>query len=280
MSLSPGVRLGSYEIVAPLGAGGMGEVYRAHDAKLGRDVALKILPDTFASDAERVARFEREARVLAGLNHTHIAAIYGFLESDGVNALVMELVDGPTLADRIAHGPIPLDEAVQIARQIADALEAAHEKGIVHRDLKPANVKVRDDGMVKVLDFGLAKALDPADATGGATAASVSMSPTLTAATRLGVILGTAAYMAPEQARGKPVDKRADIWAFGAVLYEMLTGERAFGGDEISTLTAPASSFPACGTPASRRTRTKRCSCSIFSTGSGGSCHPRTVDPR
>jgi serine/threonine-protein kinase len=210
----------------------MGEVYRGRDAKLGRDVAIKVLSSAFAADTDRVARFEREARVLAGLNHPHIAAVYGFQESDGIDALVMELVEGPTLADRIASGRLPLDDALAIARQIVDALEAAHEKGIVHRDLKPANIKVRDDGTVKVLDFGLAKALDGVEREASATSAS--MSPTLTAPTQLGVILGTAAYMAPEQARGKPVDKRADIWAFGAVLYEMLTGRRAFAAEEIS----------------------------------------------
>jgi hypothetical protein len=211
----------------------MGEVYRARDPKLGRDVALKILSDAFAADPDRVARFEREARVLAGLNHPHIAAIYGFQESGGGDAIVMELVEGPTLADRIHHGRIPLHDALPIAVQIAEALEAAHEKGIVHRDLKPANIKIRDEGTVKILDFGLAKALD-AELSPGATPGSMSMSPTLTAPTQLGMILGTAAYMSPEQARGKPVDKRADIWAFGAVLYEMLTGQRAFAGDEIS----------------------------------------------
>jgi len=231
--LNPGTRVGAYEIVGSLGAGGMGEVYRARDAKLGRDVALKILPDAVRTDPERVARFEREARVLAGLNHTHIAGIYGFIESTGADALVMELVDGPTLADRISSGPLPVDDALAIAAQIADALEAAHEKAIVHRDLKPANIKVRDDGVVKVLDFGLAKALDPAEGMPSASG-SVSMSPTLTAPTRLGMILGTAAYMSPEQARGKAVDKRTDIWAFGCVLYEMLAGRRAFHADEIS----------------------------------------------
>jgi Tol biopolymer transport system component len=234
MSLAPGSRLGPYEIVAPLGAGGMGEVYRGRDAKLGRDVAIKILSTAVAADPDRIARFEREARVLAGLNHPHIAAVYGFQQSDGIDALVMELVEGATLSDRIAHSRLPLDETLAIARQIVDALEAAHEKGIVHRDLKPANIKVRDDGTVKVLDFGLAKALDVVEHEGSAARPSASLSPTLTAPTQLGMILGTAAYMAPEQARGKPVDKRADIWAFGAVLYEMLTGKRAFAADEIS----------------------------------------------
>jgi serine/threonine-protein kinase len=229
-----GARLGAYEVIAKLGEGGMGEVYRARDAKLHRDVALKVLPDLFALDADRLTRFTREAHVLASLNHPHIAGIYGLEESDGIRALVLELVDGPTLADRIAQGPVPLDEALPIARQIVDALEAAHELGIVHRDLKPANIKVRDDGTVKVLDFGLAKALSPEVAS--TAGAAVSLSPTITspAATRLGVILGTAAYMAPEQARGKTVDRRADIWAFGCVLYEMLTGKRAFGGEDMS----------------------------------------------
>jgi Tol biopolymer transport system component len=232
VTLQAGQTLGHYEILASLGAGGMGEVYRASDPRLGRDVALKVLPPAFASDPERLARFEREARVLASLDHPAIGAIHGLEEADGVKALVLELVEGPTLQDRIAHGPIPLDEALGIARQIADALEAAHEKGVVHRDLKPANVKVRPDGAVKVLDFGLAKALEPQPA-----AAELSQSPTLSfsaAATRMGVVLGTAAYMAPEQARGRPVDKRADIWSFGCVLYEMLAGRRAFDGETMS----------------------------------------------
>ncbi len=227
MSLSPGTRLGSYEIVSPLGAGGMGEVYRAKDTKLGRDVAIKALPEAFALDADRLARFEREAKTLASINHPNIAAIYG-IEN---NALVMELVDGEDLSAIIARGPMALDDVRPIARQIADALEAAHEQGIIHRDLKPANIKVRADGTVKVLDFGLAKAMDPA----GASGANASNSPTLTArATQMGMIIGTAAYMAPEQARGRAVDRRADIWAFGVVLYEMLTGRRAFEGDDIS----------------------------------------------
>ena len=240
--LSPGARLGPYEVVAPLGAGGMGEVYRARDTKLGRDVALKVLPEAFTADSDRLARFEREAKVLASLNHPNIAQIYGLEEADGQKALVLELVDGPTLADRLAQGAIPVDEALPIARQIAEALEAAHEQGIIHRDLKPANVKVKPDGKVKVLDFGLAKAFEPEGDDPDA-----SQSPTLTArATQMGVILGTAAYMAPEQARGKPVDKRADIWAFGAVLYEMLTGQRAFIGEDVSlTLAEVMKSEPA-----------------------------------
>jgi len=233
VALGHGARLGSYEIAAQIGKGGMGEVYRAIDTNLGRHVAIKILPDSVAHDAERLARFEREAKTLAALNHSNIAQIYGFERTGGVPALVMELVEGPTLADRIARGPIPWDEALPIARQMAEALEAAHEQGIVHRDLKPANIKLRPDGTVKVLDFGLAKALEPASA-GGIDATT---SPTITSPammTGVGVLLGTAAYMSPEQARGKPVDRRADIWAFGCVLYEMLTGRRAFEGEDVS----------------------------------------------
>ncbi len=237
MALAPGTRLGPYEVLSPIGVGGMGEVYRATDTKLKRQVALKVLPAAVAQDAERLARFQREAEVLASLNHPHIAAIHGLEDADGVKALVMELVEGPTLADRIAQGAIPLDEALPIARQIAEALEAAHEQGIIHRDLKPANIKVRPDGTVKVLDFGLAKALEPAAGSGSGAAAglALSMSPTITtpAMTQAGVILGTAAYMSPEQARGRAVDKRSDIWAFGAVLFEMLTGTRPFVGDDI-----------------------------------------------
>jgi len=245
MSLTPGARLGSYEIHSALGAGGMGVVYRARDTKLNRDVAIKVLPDDVAVDPDRLARFTREAHVLASLNHPNIAAIYGLEDGDGVHALVLELVDGPTLADRLAHGPVPLDDALPIARQIVDALEAAHEQGVIHRDLKPANVKLRPDGMVKVLDFGLAKAFESgAGAPTGAVDRGVRLpdltaSPTLSvAATRLGVILGTAAYMAPEQAKGRGVDKRADIWAFGCVLYEMLTGRRAFDGEDTSEILA------------------------------------------
>jgi eukaryotic-like serine/threonine-protein kinase len=232
MPLTLGMRLGSYEVAAPIGAGGMGEVYRARDTKLNRDVALKILPAEFTVDGDRLARFKREAQVLASLNHPNIAAIYGLEESDGVQALVLELVDGSTLGERIAQGAIPLDDALPIARQIADALEAAHEQGIVHRDLKPANIKVRPDGTVKVLDFGLAKALEAPAGAG----TSATMSPTITtpAMTQAGVILGTAAYMSPEQAKGRPADRRSDIWAFGCVLFEMLTGRRAFEGDDVS----------------------------------------------
>src|SRR5262245_59192005 len=231
MPLAPGTRLGAYEVTAQIGEGGMGQVFRATDTKLKRQVAIKILPESFALDADRLARFRREAQVLASLNHPNIGAIYGFEESDGTQALVLELVEGPTLADRIAQGPIPLEEALPIAKQIAEALEAAHEQGIIHRDLKPANIKLRSDGVVKVLDFGLAKALEPA-----AGSSSASQSPTITTAavTQAGLILGTAAYMAPEQAKGRAADKRSDIWAFGCVLYEMLTGLWAFGGEDVS----------------------------------------------
>jgi eukaryotic-like serine/threonine-protein kinase len=229
MPLGSGVRLGIYEILELIGMGGMGEVYRARDPRLNRDVAVKILPALVAADPDRLARFKREAQVLASLNHSNIAAIYGLEESAGMQALILELVDGPTLADRIAQGPVPLDEALPIAVQIAHALEAAHERGIVHRDLKPANIKVRPDGTVKVLDFGLAKAL----ANDGAAPESFA-TVTSPALTRLGVILGTAAYMSPEQARGKEADKRSDIWGFGCVLYEMLGGKRAFDGSEVS----------------------------------------------
>jgi eukaryotic-like serine/threonine-protein kinase len=253
MALAAGDRLGAYQILGAIGSGGMGEVYRAHDTKLNRAVALKVLPELFAQDPDRLARFKREAQVLASLNHPNIGAIYGIEEGAtvgaeaqktpkdagaGVHALVLELVEGPTLADRIAQGALPLDEALPIAHQIAEALEAAHEQGIIHRDLKPSNIKMRIDGTVKVLDFGLAKLLDTEKpgrpvAAGGFDA---SASPTITtpAMTLAGVILGTAAYMSPEQAKGKPADKRSDIWAFGCVLYEMLSGKRAFQGDDVS----------------------------------------------
>jgi serine/threonine protein kinase/Tol biopolymer transport system component len=235
MPLLNGTRIGPYEIVSALGAGGMGEVYRARDSKLNREVALKVLPDAFTRDPDRLGRFKREAQVLAALNHPNIAAIYGFEDCDGVQALVLELVEGLTLADRIAQGPIPLDDALPIARQVAEALEAAHEQGVIHRDLKPANVKLRSDGTVKVLDFGLAKLADPVGAA-LQTGPYVASSPTITtpAMTKMGVILGTAAYMSPEQAAGKPVDKRADIWAFGAVLWEMVTGKRLFEGETVA----------------------------------------------
>jgi serine/threonine-protein kinase len=284
MSLSAGTRIGPYEVQAPLGAGGMGEVYRARDAKLARDVALKILPAEFALDPDRLARFTREAQVLASLNHQNIAGIYGFEEGPAVafaadaamapkeaghctHALVLEFVDGPTLADRIAQGPLSIDDALPIARQIADALEAAHEQGIIHRDLKPANIKVRPDGTVKVLDFGLAKL---AQATGPRPQASVSaltLSPTITtpAITQVGMIMGTAAYMSPEQAKGREADKRSDIWAFGCVLFEMLTGTRTFAGDDVSdTLAAVLRADPdwnalPASTPRAIRTLLRRC---------------------
>ncbi len=229
MPLTPGTTLGPYEIQSLLGKGGMGEVWKAKDTKLGREVAIKTLPEEFARDTDRLARFEREAKVLASLNHPNIGHIYGLEEAEGQKSLVLELVEGPTLADRISQGPIPIEDALSITTQIAEALEAAHDAGIVHRDLKPANIKVREDGTVKVLDFGLAKALDPLPE------GDPSQSPTLTAAaTQMGVIMGTAAYMSPEQARGKTVDKRADIWAFGVVLFEMLTGKQLFTGPTVS----------------------------------------------
>jgi serine/threonine protein kinase len=228
MPLAAGSRVGAYEVLGSLGAGGMGEVYRAQDKKLGREVALKILPEAFASDRERLARFDREAKTLASLNHPHIAHIYGFEESGSTRALVLELVDGETLAERIARGSISISEALAIARQIADGLDAAHEKGVIHRDLKPANIKLRPDGVVKVLDFGLAKVFTGEGAIGDE-------SPTRTdTRTRVGTVLGTTAYMSPEQARGRSVDKRADIWSFGCVLYEMLSGRRAFAGETRS----------------------------------------------
>jgi Tol biopolymer transport system component len=232
-------------VTAQIGVGGMGEVYRARDTKLNRDVALKILPDSFALDGDGIARFRREAQVLASLNHPNIAAIYGFEDSSSTHALVLELVDGPTLADRIAKGPIPLDEALPIGKQIVEALEAAHEQGIIHRDLKPANIKLRDDGTVKVLDFGLAKAMEPISAISPALTAS----PTITTPammTGVGMILGTAAYMSPEQAKGRPADKRSDVWAFGCVLYEMFTGTQAFDAEDVAdTLAAILTRSPA-----------------------------------
>ena len=236
MTLQHGTRFGPYEVIAQIGMGGMGEVYRATDTNLKRAVAIKVLPASVAGDHERLARFQREAEVLASLNHPNIAHIYGLEDADGIKALVMELVEGPTLADRIAQGALPIDEALPIAKQIAEALEAAHEQGIIHRDLKPANIKVRPDGTVKVLDFGLAKAMEPV----GIVSPSISESPTITtpAMTQAGMILGTAAYMSPEQARGKAVDRRADIWAFGCVLYEMLSGQRAFGGEDVTVTLA------------------------------------------
>jgi serine/threonine protein kinase len=229
MTLAAGSRLGPYEIVALIGAGGMGEVYRARDSKLNRDVALKILPEAFAADGERLARFRREAQILASFSHPNIGHIYGLEDSSAVQALVLELIAGETLADRIAPGPMPLTDALAIAKQIAEALEVAHEHGIVHRDLKPANIKVTPDGVVKVLDFGLAKGR------GHEPSPDLTQSPTITIGdTRSGVVFGTAVYMSPEQARGQVVDKRTDIWAFGCVLYEMLTGRIAFKGDTVS----------------------------------------------
>ena len=225
-----GERIAHYEIVAHLGAGGMGEVYRARDSKLGRDVAIKVLPDVHLTDPDRSSRFEREARVLASVSHPHIGAIYGVEQAPGLRALILELVDGQTLAARLADGPLPTHEALLVARQIAEALEAAHEKGIIHRDLKPANIMFTAAGTVKVLDFGLAKLID-SDGSGP----GLMQSPTLTAAgTVNGIILGTAAYLSPEQARGRTLDKRADVWAFGCVLYEMLTGRAAFARETIS----------------------------------------------
>jgi serine/threonine protein kinase len=235
MVLTPGARLGHYEVVGRIGEGGMGEVYRATDTRLKRQVAIKILPPVLAADAERLSRFQREAEILASLNHPNIAGIHGLEENAGTTALVMELVEGEDLAQRLARGAIPADEALLIARQIADALEAAHDRGIIHRDVKPANVKVRSDGTVKVLDFGLAKALDPTASGTPTVPRQLANSPTITSpATQAGVILGTAAYMSPEQAKGRVVDKRTDVWAFGAVLYEMVTGRRAFQGEDVS----------------------------------------------
>ena len=260
MPLAAGTRLGSYEVLSALGAGGMGEVYRARDTRLGRLVAIKILPPAFVADGERVARFEREAKVLASLNHPHIAAIYGLDEADGVRALVMELVEGEDLAERLTRGRVPPEEALPIAKQIAEALEAAHELGIIHRDLKPGNIRIRDDGTAKVLDFGLAKA--PGS---HADAAGLVDAPTTAPVTRAGIVLGTVPYMSPEQARGRPVDRRADVWAFGAVLYELLTGARAFQGDSVAetlshvlTLTPDWTRLPP-ETPPAIRTLLRRC---------------------
>src|SRR5437867_8009829 len=259
--LAPGSSVGPYRIERLLAVGGMGEVYRARDTTLGRDVAIKILPRHFTADPERLARFEREARMLAALNHPNVGAIYGLeAAAGGIRALVLELVEGETVADRIQRGPVPVTDALTIARQIADALDAAHERGIVHRDLKPANVKITPDGVVKVLDFGLAKAA------GGDATPDLSQSPTLmVGVTRDGIILGTAAYMSPEQAKGRPVDKRADLWAFGAVLYELLTGRRAFTGEGVSDtlahvlMTEPDWTALPATTPASIRRLLRRC---------------------
>ena len=286
--MKSGDTLGSYQVLEKLGAGGMGEVYRARDTRLGREVALKVLPEAFARDSERMARFEREARLLASLNHPHIAAIYGLEEIDGLRAIAMELVEGDELSALIGRGAaasrdpatgtwdagassnraltpampgLPLDEALSFARQIAEALEAAHEKGVIHRDLKPANVKVNPDGQVKVLDFGLAKALDSAAGSDDPASTNVANSPTISAvATRAGVILGTAAYMSPEQARGKPLDRRTDIWSFGCLLYEMLTGRMTFRGETVTDTLAGIlerepdwQALPAATPPAVRR---------------------------
>jgi serine/threonine protein kinase len=262
MAIPSGTKLGSYEVLSQIGVGGMGEVYQAHDTKLGRDVAVKVLPEAFAHDADRLSRFQREAKILASLNHSNIATIHGLEQSGGTSYLVMELVSGETLQERMKRdGAVPIGEALAIAKQIAEALEAAHEKGIIHRDLKPANVKVTPEGKVKVLDFGLAKAF------AGETANDdLSNSPTLSAAaTMQGVILGTAAYMSPEQARGKTVDKRTDLWAFGCVLYELLTGKQAFHGEDITDILAavvraePAWSGLPESTPQSIRVLLLRC---------------------
>jgi eukaryotic-like serine/threonine-protein kinase len=247
--MTPGTRIGTYEVIERIGFGGMGEVYRARDTKLNRDVALKVVLAAVAKDPDRLARFKREAHVLASLNHPNIAQIHGFEDSGDTHALVMELVEGPTLADRLAAGAIPVDEAMPLAKQIAEAVEAAHERGVIHRDLKPANIKVRADGTVKVLDFGLAKALEPGSGIADqapVTGASPPLPPTITSPLTLqGVILGTAAYMSPEQARGRVVDRRADIWAFGCVLFEMLTGARAFDADDVTdTMVAVLSKEP------------------------------------
>ena len=231
-----GTRIGAFDVIAKIGEGGMGEVYRARDSKLNRDVAVKVLPEAFVRDTDRLARFEREAQLLASLNHPNIAQIHGLEDGGGYHALVMELVDGPTLQEMLGAqgGAMRLEEALPIAKQIAEALEAAHEQGIVHRDLKPANIKVRHDGTVKVLDFGLAKALE------SGARPDIAHSPTIAspAVTQAGIILGTAAYMSPEQAKGKPVDRRSDIWAFGCVLYEMITGRQAFQGESVPEILA------------------------------------------
>ncbi len=261
MGIAAGSKLGQYEIRGELGAGGMGEVYRARDPRLGREVALKVLPEAFAADAQRLGRLEREAKVLASLNHPNIGSIYGFEDSSGVHALVMELVEGPTLAERIAQGKIPVDEALPIAKQIAEGLEYAHERGVVHRDLKPANVKITPDSAVKILDFGLARALE-----GDPAALDISTSPTLSRmATQAGMILGTAAYMSPEQAKGKTVDRRTDIWGFGCVFFEMLSGKKPFDGETVTDVLAavvrgePEWELLPANTPPSVRNLLQRC---------------------
>ena len=241
MTLSDGTTLSHYKVIEKIGQGGMGEVYRAEDTNLSREVAIKVLPEQFTQDPQRLARFEREAKLLASLNHPNIAAIYGLEEAEGVRFLALELVPGETLQERVAKGPLPVEEALEVCRQIAEGVEAAHEKGVIHRDLKPANVKVTPEGKIKILDFGLAKAFEAETPV-----TDISQSPTLTEEmTRAGVILGTAAYMSPEQAKGKPVEKRADIFAFGAVLHELLTGKRAFEGETITeTIAAVLKSEP------------------------------------
>jgi len=236
MPLKQGTTLGHYEILELIGKGGMGEVYRAKDATLGRDVAIKVLPQELAGDQERLDRFKREARLLAKLNHTNIATLHGLEEHHGRWFLVMELVDGETLAERISRGPIVMDEAIPLFIQIAEGLEAAHEKRIIHRDLKPANIKIGPNGEIKILDFGLARVAEAE--TESSFGGGNSHSPTLTKGTALGVILGTASYMRPEQARGKPLDKKTDIWAFGCCLYEALTGKRAFDGETVTDILA------------------------------------------
>src|SRR6266576_3464659 len=261
MPLSPGDKFGLYEILGLIGKGGMGEVYRARDPKLKRDVAIKVLPEGFARDPERLARFQREAEVLASLDHPNIGHIHGIVDSEDSRGLILALIEGPTLADRIAAGPLPLDEAIAISKQIIEALEYAHDRGVIHRDLKPANVKITPDGVVKVLDFGLAKVLEDEPP-----ASSLTNSPTLTIGhTRAGVILGTAAYMSPEQAVGRTVDRRSDIFSFGAVLYEMLAGTRAFPGAttpdvlEAVVKSDPDSSKPPAATPSAVRQLLRRC---------------------
>ena len=243
MPLSAGDKLGYFNVLSLLGKGGMGEVYRALDTQLKREVALKVLPAAFSADPERLARFQREAELLASLDHPNIGHIYGMVQAERNWALVLALIEGPTLADRIAQGPVPADEAIALSKQIIDALEYAHERGVIHRDLKPANIKVTPDGVVKVLDFGLAKALDQR---AGSTSLDPENSPTLTmGATQAGVIMGTAAYMSPEQAVGKPADRRSDIFSFGVVLYEMLTGKRPFRGESMGdTLAAVVKDAP------------------------------------
>src|SRR5579862_3266989 len=261
MLLSVGDKLGHYEVLSLLGLGGMGEVYRARDTKLDRDVAIKVLPQVLARDPERLARFEREAKVLASLDHPNIGHIHGIVDSEDSHGLVLALIEGPTLADQIALGPLPLDDALSIAKQIIEALEYAHDRGVVHRDLKPANIKITSEGVVKVLDFGLAKVLEDEPAK-----SSLTNSPTLTLGhTRAGVILGTAAYMSPEQAVGRPVDRRSDIFSFGALLFEMLTGQRAFAGattpdvlEAVVKSDPDWSALPA-GTPAYVRRLLERC---------------------